>query len=72
MRTLMLQIDGMACGGCARAVERALGRARGVRTARVSYEEGVARLLVDPDLTSIEALIGTVEEAGYAATRAGS
>lgn len=66
MRTLTLDIDGMHCAGCARALERALTRAPGVRTVRVSYDDEAARLLIDPDLASVESLTAVVERAGYA------
>lgn len=71
MRTLTLEIEGMHCTGCARALERALSRVPGVRTARVSYEDEVARLLIDPELASPESLTGVVEEAGYVVRREG-
>lgn len=61
----------MHCTGCARALERALSRVPGVRTARVSYEDEVARLLIDPELASPESLTGVVEEAGYVVRREG-
>lgn len=56
----------MHCAGCARALERALNRAPGVRTARVSFEDEAAQLLIDPDAVSIDSLTAVVEEAGYA------
>lgn len=71
MRTLTLEIEGMHCTGCARALERALSRVPGVRTARVSYEDEVARLLIDPDLASPESLTAVVEDAGYVVRREG-
>jgi mercuric reductase len=64
--SLVLQIAGMTCGGCASHVEKALLEAPGVREAQVSYAEGTARVsgkgALDPS-----ALSAAVQAAGYQA-----
>jgi copper chaperone CopZ len=66
MRQATLHIEGMSCGHCLNAVNRALGSLPGVRIdqlrigrADVSYDESVT------DLSQLEA---AVIEAGYRAT----
>lgn len=65
MQTLTLKIAGMHCAGCAQTLERVLGRSPGVRTVRVSYAAGTARLVIDPAAISTEALAAAVARAGY-------
>ncbi len=65
---LALMIEGLHCGDCIQAVERALQAVPGVREARVNLQAGTARVgwevgrPVDP-----AALIAAVEVAGYGA-----
>ena len=44
-----LQISGMTCDACATHVEQALEKVPGVRSARVSYAAGTARLAMASD-----------------------
>ena len=67
--TIALQIGGMTCASCAGHVKKAFENARGVRSAVVSYPDGRAELVIDPD-TSIETLTSAVATLGYGATRA--
>ena len=64
-----LHIDGMSCEGCAVGIQRALLDLEGVQTADVSYEQGSARIAVDPESSITgETLVEVVERAGYGAT----
>ena len=60
-----LKIDGMSCDHCVAAVRKALEAVPGVTSAEVSLPEGRALVHGDADL---EALVGAVEEEGYAAS----
>ena len=62
-----LQIDGMNCGHCKSAVEKALAGVQGVsRVVEVNLESG--RAVVEGDVSvSTEALIAAVAEEGYEA-----
>lgn len=66
MNSLMLEIDGMKCEGCATSVDAALRRVAGVRRVDVSLEESRARIVGDDEVDE-DALVAAVEEAGYAA-----
>jgi mercuric reductase len=65
--SLVLEITGMTCAGCASHVEKALLSARGVHKVDVSYAEGTARVsgegVLDP-----AALSAAVHAAGYGVT----
>ncbi|MCW5936413.1 MAG: heavy-metal-associated domain-containing protein [Fimbriimonadaceae bacterium] len=63
MQRFILQIKGMTCAHCAKAVESALIRARGVDSAKVDWESHFAEITgEDIDLTS---LAGLIEQEGY-------
>lgn len=71
MKTTRLQIQGMTCGHCVEAVEKALGNQPGVRTATVHLENGAAEVQYDEKAVGPEQLVAAVEEEGYPATIAG-
>lgn len=60
-----LAISGMTCEGCARTVERVLSRVRGVTSAAVDFDLGVA--IVNGSAAPSD-LIAAVEAAGYGAS----
>ena len=60
-----LPIGGMTCAACARRIERQLSKAPGVRTAGVNFATESAAVEFDPAATTVDDLIGTVEDAGY-------
>lgn len=67
MKSIELTIEGMHCGGCANTIEALLAREPGVKSAKVSYAQGQARVLYDPTATDAARLIQTIEQAGYKA-----
>lgn len=64
--TLDVRIDGMVCGGCAEAAQKALEGIDGVRSAEVSFEEGLAKVVCDPGVSAdkILAVLHNVEMNG--------
>ncbi len=50
--TLKIRIDGMVCGGCAEAAQQALERIDGVRSAEVSFEEGMATVICEAGVSA--------------------
>ena len=59
-----LQIEGMSCGHCVKAVDQALRQLPGVEVEQV--EIGTARIAYDPDQTSRQQLVDAVEDEGFA------
>jgi copper chaperone CopZ len=57
LKNVVLRIEGMKCEECARTIERALRRARGVKSATVTRSDSKARVSFDPDQTSVSRLI---------------
>ena len=64
-----LKIAGMTCDSCAAHVKEALEKVPGVRSALVSYPQGMAQLALEPD-TPLDALTAAVARLGYRATLA--
>jgi copper chaperone len=65
--TIKLNVEGMTCGHCQSAVKNALESVDGVQSAEVDLQSGVA---VVKGASSVQDLIGAVEEEGYRATLA--
>lgn len=65
MKTIHWAIEGMRCAGCARTIEARLQSEPGVIQAEVVHSTGMARLLVDPQVTHLDTLVGLLEQAGY-------
>jgi copper chaperone CopZ len=66
MRHATLHIEGMSCGHCLNAVNRALGAVPGVRIEEVRI--GRADVSYDESVTNPSQLEAAVAEAGYRAT----
>lgn len=65
MKSVTLKIEGMHCDGCARTVKALIGSEPGVRGADVSYQDGQARILYDPQAIGEEQLVKLIEQGGY-------
>ena len=69
MERLRLEIDGMSCDHCVRAVTTALRALPGVRVEEVAI--GRATVDYDPARTTPEQVLEAVADEGYEAFRAG-
>jgi len=67
MEIVKLQIEGMACGGCANTVSQALVALDGVVDAEVSHADGSASVRYDPAKLGPQKLADAVSAAGYPA-----
>ncbi len=70
MQNLILNINGMTCGGCAKSVSKVLLSVNGVQSAEVDFAGARAAVVFDNKQTDIHALISAVEEAGFEASAA--
>jgi copper chaperone len=62
---LVLEIDGMTCGGCVRSVRRVLEEQPGVSAVDVSITPGQASLQYQPQSISPAALCAAINQAGF-------
>jgi len=65
MAKVALEIEGMDCAHCAIAIEKSLGRLKGVSNASVSFATGNAIVEYDAKRVSMEKIKRAVENAGY-------
>ncbi len=65
MAEVTINIKGMTCQGCVKAVTNALTRVSGVHKAEVSLEENKAVVSYEEQTVSVPALREAVEDAGY-------
>ena len=67
MKTVKLQVDGMSCASCAKAVEKALCAVPGVTKASVNFVSKTAAIDVPENAANVVSLIDAVKRAGYSA-----
>ena len=65
MRTEILNVKGMTCGGCTSAVTKALQATQGVKDVAVDLDQGKATIRFDEGAASLSDLRGAVARAGY-------
>jgi copper ion binding protein len=65
MKKIILNVEGMSCGHCVRAVEDALGELNGVASVSVDLEGKTAAIDYDPDQVSFEDFKAAIEEEGF-------
>ncbi len=65
MKTSTFKIEGMHCDGCANTIKSLIERVPGVQMAAVSFKDGEARALYDPQATSEERLAEAIQKPGY-------
>ncbi|HEY5936936.1 MAG TPA: heavy-metal-associated domain-containing protein [Kofleriaceae bacterium] len=63
-----LAIGGMTCKNCVKHVDEALRGIPGVSAVEVNLPEGSAKIVHDPEQSSVASLIEAVNEAGYSAS----
>jgi copper chaperone CopZ len=63
--TIQLAVTGMTCGGCERAVTRALQQLPGVQAVEASHQDERVRVTYDTAQVDEAALRARIEAAGY-------
>lgn len=66
MEQVVINVEGMTCGGCVASVTQALKRKAGVEQANVSLEGKIASVIYDPLKTNESELKQAIRDAGYA------
>jgi len=65
--TARLRTTGMHCQSCSMLVQMELEELDGVESAVADFGSGLTEVVYDPEIVSVEALIGVVVAAGYGA-----
>ena len=65
MKTTTFKIEGMHCDGCANTIKTLIEREPGVQMAAISFKDGEARVLYNPQATSEDRLVLAIQKPGY-------
>ena len=65
MKSITMNVQGMSCGHCVKAVEGAVGELDGIQTVQVKLEEGSVQVTYDEALTSNQKIEEAIEDQGY-------
>ncbi|MDP2154258.1 MAG: heavy-metal-associated domain-containing protein [Methylotenera sp.] len=65
MKTELIKVTGMTCGGCVNSLTRALKSINGVDAVQVDLSTGDTQVQYNENLTSPEQLKSAVKNAGY-------
>lgn len=65
MKSVTFKIEGMRCNGCAQNIKALVSSEAGVRGADVSFSDGRARILYDPQMVGEEQIVELIKRAGY-------
>lgn len=65
MNTVTLKVEGMSCNHCVNAIEGALNKLEGVRSAKVSLADKEVTVTFDEAIVSLAKVKETIEDQGY-------
>lgn len=68
MEKILLQVEGMSCGHCVKAVEDAVNALDGVAAVEVSLENKTATVSYDGAKATIDQMKDAIEDEGYDVT----
>ncbi|GGG93223.1 copper chaperone CopZ [Staphylococcus pragensis] len=61
----VIKVDGMSCDHCRNAIESALAKINGVRTAEVDLDKNEVRVDYDDNKVSMQEMKDAIEDQGY-------
>jgi copper chaperone len=62
---VVLDVDGMTCDGCEKAIKAGVENLDGIAAVESSHEEGWTKVKYDSSRTSLEEIEGKIAETGY-------
>ena len=65
MDNVILNVKGMSCGHCVKAVEGSVGELEGVDQVKVDLEEGLVTVSFKNEIVSLEKIKETIDDQGY-------
>ncbi len=65
VKTTTFKIEGMHCDGCAQTIQALVTMASGVHAADVSFKDGRARILYEPQIVTEDQLVRMIEKGGF-------
>lgn len=65
MEKITLNVQGMSCGHCVKAVEGSVGKLDGVQNVQVQLEAGKVEVAFDSSKVKLEDIKETIDDQGY-------
>lgn len=65
MVNVNLNVSGMSCGHCVKAVEGSVGKLEGVSEVKVHLEDGKVDVAFNPEKVSLDKIKETIDDQGY-------
>ncbi|MEK4129661.1 copper chaperone CopZ [Solibacillus sp. FSL W8-0474] len=65
MENVILNVNGMTCGHCVKAVETSVGALAGVQEVKVDLAEKKVAVAYNEDAVTVEQIKETIDEQGY-------
>ncbi|MGN7478375.1 copper chaperone CopZ [Solibacillus silvestris] len=65
MQNITLNVQGMSCGHCVKAIEGSVGELEGVNQVNVKLDEALVNVSFDETQVTPAAIKETIEEQGY-------
>ncbi|MGG3799610.1 copper chaperone CopZ [Metabacillus fastidiosus] len=65
MKNITLNVQGMSCGHCVKAIEGSVGQLEGVNEVNVKLDEALVEVSFNESQVSIDKIKDTIEDQGY-------
>jgi copper chaperone len=65
METVTLNVSGMSCGHCVKAVEGSVGKLDGVKKVEVKLDKGQVDVEFDTNVVTLATIKETIDDQGY-------
>jgi copper chaperone len=65
MQTVTLNVQGMSCGHCVKAVEGSVGQLEGVNQVNVKLDEALVEVSFNESQVSLDKIKDAIEDQGY-------
>ncbi|WP_342431153.1 copper chaperone CopZ [Neobacillus sp. FSL H8-0543] len=65
MEKVTLNVEGMSCGHCVKAIEGSVGELKGVSTVKVNLDSGIVDIEYKSDEVTLETIKETIDDQGY-------
>lgn len=65
MKNVILNVQGMSCGHCVKAIEGSVGQLEGVNQVKVKLDEALVEVSFNESQVSLDKIKETIEDQGY-------
>lgn len=65
MESVTLQVKGMSCGHCVKAVENSVGGLNGVKSVSVDLEKKQVKVDFESEVVTLDKIKDTIDDQGY-------